>query len=76
MTSSCITKHSEWYNELLAYKVTLKQPDMPHCAVLYTDGGCRPSSIGVGGWGLHGYFYIDVKPKHNQKVFEYLCLAT
>lgn len=63
MTSSCITKHSEWYNELLAYKVALKQPDMPHCAVLYTDGGCRPSSRGVGGWGLHGYFYIDVKPK-------------
>ena len=25
-------------------------------AVLYTDGGCRPSR-GKGGWGVHGYTY-------------------
>lgn len=25
-------------------------------AVLYTDGGCRPSR-GIGGWGVHGYLF-------------------
>lgn len=31
--------------------------------VLYTDGGCRPSSRGFGGYGMHGYFYSDDIPK-------------
>lgn len=31
-------------------------------AVIYTDGGCRPSR-GIGGWAFFGYFYIDEKPK-------------
>ena len=29
---------------------------------LYTDGGSRPSR-GIGGWGVHGYGYVDGKPK-------------
>ncbi len=32
-------------------------------AVLYTDGGCRPASRGIGGWGLHGYLYRDEAAK-------------
>lgn len=31
-------------------------------AVVYTDGGCRPSR-GIGGWGLHGYIYTHDTPK-------------
>ena len=30
-------------------------------AVIYTDGGCK--APGVGGWGLHGYTYLDIVPK-------------
>lgn len=30
--------------------------------VLYTDGGCKPSR-GHGGWGFHGYMYLDSVPK-------------
>lgn len=33
-------------------------PDTPSGAVIYTDGGCRPSK-GFGGWGFHGYVYSD-----------------
>lgn len=31
-------------------------------AVIYTDGGCRPSR-GIGGWGIHGYFFNDEPAK-------------
>lgn len=31
-------------------------------AVLYTDGGAKPSR-GIGGWGVHGYLFDEVKPK-------------
>jgi len=31
--------------------------------VLYTDGGCRPPPRGIGGWGVHGYFYLPIVPK-------------
>lgn len=34
----------------------------PIAAVLYTDGGCRPSR-GIGGWGVHGYFFHDTPAK-------------
>ncbi len=30
-----------------------------HGAVIYTDGGCRPTNPGNTGWGAHGYFYDD-----------------
>lgn len=30
---------------------------------MYTDGGCRPSSRGVGGWGVHGYLFTMDPPK-------------
>lgn len=30
--------------------------------VLYTDGGCKPSR-GIGGYGVHGYTYIEVPAK-------------
>lgn len=36
-------------------------PDVPTGAVVYTDGGCRPSK-GFGGWGFHGYVYSDQSP--------------
>lgn len=32
-------------------------------AVLYTDGGCRPTSRGQAGWGMHGYLYSPVPAK-------------
>lgn len=31
-------------------------------AVIYTDGGCKPSR-GIGGWGVHGYIYTTEKSK-------------
>ena len=31
-------------------------------AVIYTDGGAQPNP-GLSGWGAHGYFYDDDKPK-------------
>lgn len=36
--------------------------DTPTGAIVYTDGGCRPSK-GFGGWGMHGYIYSDQAPK-------------
>lgn len=34
--------------------------DLIGCSmVAYTDGGCRPSSRGYAGYGIHGYFYVD-----------------
>lgn len=35
---------------------------LPLCAVLYTDGGCKPSR-GIGGWGVHGYTYRLEEPR-------------
>lgn len=32
-------------------------------ALIYTDGGCRPSSRGYAGWGMHGYLYTDTPAK-------------
>lgn len=32
-------------------------------AVLYTDGGCKPPSQGIGGYGIHGYLYTIGTPK-------------
>jgi ribonuclease HI len=37
-------------------------PDTPLGAVIYTDGGCRPSK-GFGGWGMHGFVYSDQPAK-------------
>lgn len=34
----------------------------PLKAVIYADGGCRPSR-GIGGWGIHGYFFYDTPAK-------------
>lgn len=31
--------------------------------IFYTDGGCRPAARGVGGWGIHGYTYIEEPAK-------------
>lgn len=31
--------------------------------VLYTDGGCSPPSRGIGGYGIHGYTYVQEIPK-------------
>lgn len=52
-----------WLNEIKEVKTKLKHPDEEIGLVLYTDGGCRPSSRGFAGWGLHGYIYINQKPK-------------
>lgn len=30
--------------------------------ILYSDGGCL-QNLNIGGWGLHGYYYIDEVPK-------------
>ena len=35
----------------------------PTHAVIYTDGGCRPASRGIGGWGIHGYFFTTEPAK-------------
>jgi len=31
--------------------------------VLYSDGGCRPTSRGFAGWGIHGYLYNTEESK-------------
>lgn len=31
--------------------------------VIYSDGGCRPTNPGPGGWGIHGYLFRAEKPK-------------
>ena len=54
---------NKWQEDLQAIKTKLKNPDEEHSLVIYTDGGCRPTSRGHGGWGIHGYVYIDPKPK-------------
>lgn len=36
--------------------------ELKHHAVIYTDGGCKPSR-GIGGWGVHGYTYTTEKSK-------------
>lgn len=41
---------------------TTTEPTATLHAVLYTDGGCRPSR-GIGGWGVHGYFYTPEPAK-------------
>lgn len=62
---------SLWVQELTAAKVAYKAPEEAHALVLYTDGGCRPSSRGQAGWGIHGFSYINVLPKmgHGTKGF-------
>lgn len=52
-----------WRHELQQAREKVKHPDLPFNLVLYTDGGCRPAPRGVGGWGIFGYVYLDVKPK-------------
>lgn len=36
--------------------------DVKKGIVIYTDGGCKPSR-GRGGYGIHGYMYVDTQPK-------------
>lgn len=36
-------------------------------AILYTDGGCKPSR-GFGGWGVHGYVFNENKPTQGSGV--------
>ena len=52
-----------WVSSLVEAKLKYKLPeDTPVGAVIYTDGGCRPSR-GIGGWGIHGYLYAAGEPK-------------
>jgi ribonuclease HI len=37
--------------------------DVDNGIVLYTDGGCRPTNPGPGGYGIHGYMYSTAAPK-------------
>lgn len=39
-----------------------KKDDKPTTAILYTDGGFK-ADYKLGGWGIHGYRYIDEPPK-------------
>lgn len=36
--------------------------ELPLKAIIYTDGGCKPSR-GIGGWGIHGYIFKDTPAK-------------
>lgn len=40
-----------------------KQEDIKVAYVFYTDGGCRPTNPGFGGYGFHGYVYSNLEPK-------------
>lgn len=37
--------------------------EVDHGIVMYTDGGCRPTNPGPGGYGVHGYMYSVAAPK-------------
>ena len=41
----------------------VKLEDKPVGFIAYTDGGCRPTNPGYGGYGFHGYVYSDQPPK-------------
>lgn len=53
----------KWLLDIDEAKTKLKCADSNIHAVLYTDGGCRPSPHGDSGWGIHGYLYTKDKPK-------------
>lgn len=60
-----------WLAEIQAAREALKLDDKPLEMVLYTDGGCRPTPRGNGGWGIFGYLYHTDQPKqgHGGKGF-------
>lgn len=41
-------------------------------AVMYTDGGCKPSR-GIGGWGVHGYVYTETPAKVGTGLKDWFC---
>ncbi len=48
------------FDEVVKEDTTVPGEGLHLC--LYTDGGSRPSR-GIGGWGIHGYFFKKEKPK-------------
>lgn len=60
-----------YLNRLTQMSVTLPEGTAEDLlAVLYTDGGCKPSR-GIGGWGIHGYLCKEEEAKQgtgNSKV--------
>lgn len=40
-----------------------EDPQVPDGVVLHTDGGSRPTNPGYGGFGIHGYAYMNDVPK-------------
>lgn len=42
---------------------SIKVEDKSVGFIAYTDGGCRPTNPGFGGYGFHGYIYSDQPPK-------------
>ena len=54
---------SAWLADIQDAQIKAKVVDQDIHLVFYTDGGCRPTPRGVGGWGIHGYFYSTDKPK-------------
>lgn len=45
-----------------AKKDEVKVEDLPQHLVIYTDGGSHHKP-GVGGWGFHGYLFVEAEPK-------------
>ena len=46
----------------MSKKTEVEVVQSPRHAVIYTDGGCKPSR-GIGGWGVHGYIHNEETPK-------------
>lgn len=56
----------QWLSDIATAVAAAKIEDpekQKHHLILYTDGGCRPSQNGIGGWGIHGYLYLKETPK-------------
>lgn len=56
------TDYQNWKESIASAILKSKVESQSTGMVLYTDGGCRPSSRGSAGWGVHGYIYLDTKP--------------
>lgn len=62
---------TQWETDISTQRAVLKLDDSPLGLVFYTDGGCRPTPRGNGGWGIFGYLYHTDAPKqgHGGKGF-------
>lgn len=67
-----MTSLQQWVDDIPVQIESAKSEETETHLVLYTDGGCRPTPIGSGGAGVHGYLFLTTEPKigHGCKGFK------